>query len=545
VGDSADANGAPAGGAQASALPGHLDGASNVADLVRAAARSRGDHTALIGGHGSTSWAELDAGVDRMASALRAHGLASGDRIGIVLGNVVEFAITYYGALRAGLVVVPVNPAYTAREMSHLLGDSGARLAVVAGPYRATLVDARASCPALETVVGVGGPPASGVLPFADLLAGAPGGPVETSGSGEDLAVLLYTSGTTGAPKGAMLTHRALLADARNVGSIEPPVVAADDVVLLILPLFHVYGLNSGLGMVAASGATGVLVERFDPSQTLEIMMRRGVSVVLGAPPVYVAWSMLAQVSDAFAGLRLAVSGAAPLAPEVVRRLLDLTGRYVFEGYGLTEAAPTVTSTLMSEVPKPGSVGRPVPGVEVRLVDSNGAVVEADDPGEIEIRGDNLFSGYWPDGHDGPDEEGWWRTADLAIERDGGDLQLVDRRPELILVSGFNVYPREVEDVLLTHPDISEAAVFGIPHPYTGDAVKALIVLREGAALSVDDVIAFASRSLARFKTPTAVEFVPALPHTSVGPMGKVAKARLREMGLPDPDEDSAPASDG
>jgi long-chain acyl-CoA synthetase len=545
VGDSADANGAPAGEAQPSTLPGSLDGARNVADLVRAAARSRGDHAALIGGHGSTSWAELDAHVDRMASALRDHGLAPGDRIGIVLGNVVEFAITYYGALRAGLVVVPVNPAYTAREMSHLLGDSGARLAVVAGPYRATLLDARASCPALETVVGVGGLPASDVLPFAELLAGAPGGPVETSGSGEDLAVLLYTSGTTGAPKGAMLTHRALLADARNVGSIEPPVVAADDVVLLILPLFHVYGLNSGLGMVAASGATGVLVERFDPSQTLEIMMRRGVSVVLGAPPVYVAWSMLPQVSDAFAGLRLAVSGAAPLAPEVVRRLLDLTGRYVFEGYGLTEAAPTVTSTLMSEVPKPGSVGRPVPGVQVRLVDSNGAVVEADDPGEIEIRGDNLFSGYWPDGHDGPDEEGWWRTADLAIERDGGDLQLVDRRPELILVSGFNVYPREVEDVLLTHPDISETAVFGIPHPYTGDAVKALIVLREGAALSVDDVIAFASRSLARFKTPTAVEFVPALPHTSVGPMGKVAKARLREMGLPDPDEDSSSSSAG
>jgi long-chain acyl-CoA synthetase len=534
--------------ADASSVAGRTVGTEgNVADLVRAAAASRGEHAALIGGHGNTSWAELDADVDRMASALRGAGLAAGDRVAVVLGNVVEFAITYYGALRAGLVIVPVNPAYTAREMTHLLVDSGARLAVVAGPYLATLLEARPSAPALETVVGVGGAPASGVLAFPDFLGAVAGtdGPVEAASSGEDLAVLLYTSGTTGAPKGAMLTHRALLADVRNVGSIEPPVVGADDVVLLILPLFHVYGLNTGLGMVAASGATGVLVERFDPSQTLEIMMRRGVSVVLGAPPVYVAWSMLPQVSDAFAGLRLAVSGAAPLAPEVVRRLLDLTGRYIFEGYGLTEAAPTVTSTLMSEVPKPGSVGRPVPGVQVRLVDSTGAIVEADDPGEIEIRGDNLFSGYWPDGHDGPGEDGWWRTADLAIERDGGDLQLVDRRPELILVSGFNVYPREVEDVLVTHPDIAEAAVYGIPHPYTGDAVKALIVLRDGAALSVDDVISFASRSLARFKTPTAVEFVPALPHTSAGPMGKVAKARLREMGLPDPDEDPSPGSGG
>ncbi|HEX4016605.1 MAG TPA: AMP-binding protein [Frankiaceae bacterium] len=510
------------------------DQASNVADLVRSAARGRGEHAALVGAHRSTSWADLDGDVDRMATALRGMGLVMGDRIAVVLGNVVEFAVTYYGALRAGLVVVPVNPAYTAREMAHLLSDSGARLAVVAGPYLATLQEARQSAPALETVVAVGREAADGVLKFAEVLAEAAPGAAASAGAGEDLAVLLYTSGTTGTPKGAMLTHRALLADLRHVGSIAPPVVSSDDVVLLVLPLFHVFGLNSGLGMVAAAGATGVLVERFDPSQTLEVVMRRGVSVVLGAPPVFVAWSMLPQVSDAFAGLRLAVSGAAPLAPDVVRRLLDLTGRYVFEGYGLTEAAPTVTSTLMSEVPKPGSVGRPVPGVEVRLLDSSGAEVDADDPGEIAIRGANLFSGYWPDGHDGPDAEGWWRTADLAIERDGGDLQLVDRRPELILVSGFNVYPREVEDVLLTHPDIVEAAVFGIPHPYTGDAVKALIVLRPGAVLSVDDVIAHAGRSLARFKSPTAVEFVPALPHTSVGPMGKVAKARLREMGLHD-----------
>jgi long-chain acyl-CoA synthetase len=187
----------------------------------------------------------------------------------------------------------------------------------------------------------------------------------------------------------------------------------------------------------------------------------------------------------------------------------------------------------MSEVPKPGSVGRPIPGVEVRLVDSEGATVDADDPGEIEVRGANLFSGYWPDGRDGPDEQGWWRTSDLAIALDSGDLQLVDRRPELILVSGFNVYPREVEDVLRSHPDIEEAAVVGIPHPYTGEAVKALIVVRPGAVLSVEDVMAHAARSLARFKSPSAIEFVAELPHTSAGPMGKVARARLREPGLP------------
>ena len=508
---------------------------ANLADLVRAAASARGDAPALVGDHGITSWNELDADVDRLGVALRGLGLEPGDRVAIVLGNVVEFAIAYFGTLRSGLVVVPINPSYTAPEMVHLLSDSGARLVIAARSYLPVVFEARASAPAVEFVVAVGGndEPLADTIDLTALLEQGSGA-IEEAGGGEDLAVLLYTSGTTGTPKGAMLSHRALLSDLRQVGEIAPPVVSADDVVLLVLPLFHVFGLNSGLGMVASAGATGVLVERFDPSQTLEEIIRRGVSVVLGAPPVYVAWSLLERVSEAFAGLRLAVSGAAPLAPEVVRRLLDLTGRYIFEGYGLTEAAPTVTSTLMSEVPRPGSVGQPVPGVQVRLVDSDGVQVDRDDPGEISIRGANLFSGYWPDGHDGPDEAGWWRTADLAIELDGGDFQLVDRRPELILVSGFNVYPREVEDVLLTHPDIEEVAVLGIPHPYTGEAVKALIVVRQGAVLSVQDVLAHAAKSLARFKSPTAVEFVSELPHTSAGPMGKVAKARLRESGIAD-----------
>jgi long-chain acyl-CoA synthetase len=504
----------------------------NLADLVSSAAAARGDRPALIGSHGVTSWTELNSAVDRTAHAFQGLGLEPGDRVAIVMANVVEFAFAYYGALRAGLVVVPVNPAYTAREVSHLLSDSGARVAVVGRVHLGVVAQTRGSAPALEVVVTTGTAPAQGALLLGQLLEQASAEPTAAIGGDEDLAVLLYTSGTTGTPKGAMLSHRALLADLRQVGEITPPVVAQDDVVLLMLPLYHVFGLNSGLGMVAAAGAAGVLVERFDPTQTLEEIVRQGVSVVLGAPPVYVAWSLLEQISESFAGVRLAVSGAAPLAPEVVRRILDLTGRYVFEGYGLTEASPTVTSTLMSEVPKAGSVGRPVPGVEVRLVDAEGETVDADDPGEIEVRGANLFSGYWPDGRDGPGEDGWWRTSDLAIALDSGDLQLVDRRLELILVSGFNVYPREVEDVLLSHPDIEEAAVVGIPHPYTGEAVKAFVVVRPGAVLDVEDVTTFAARSLARFKCPSAVEFVTELPHTSSGPMGKVARARLRQSGL-------------
>jgi long-chain acyl-CoA synthetase len=244
---------------------------------------------------------------------------------------------------------------------------------------------------------------------------------------------------------------------------------------------------------------------------------------------MYVAWSMLPDVGDAFSSVRLALSGAAPLPSAVLHRVLDVTGHHVFEGYGLTETAPVLTTTLMSEVPKASSIGRPVPGVELRLLDLDGHEVEEDDdPGEIVVRGANLFSGYWPDGADGPDEDGWWGTGDVAVLDEDGDLHLVDRRQELVLVRGFNVYPREVEEVIATHPEVAEVAVLGIPHPYTGQTVKALVVRTPGSSLTADAVIAHASASLARFKCPTVVEMVTELPHTATG---KVSKGRLREQG--------------
>jgi len=234
---------------------------------------------------------------------------------------------------------------------------------------------------------------------------------------------------------------------------------------------------------------------------------------------------MLPGLGDALASLRLAVSGAAPLPPAVLSAILDSTGHHVYEGYGLTETAPVLTTTLCSEVAKPGSIGRPIPGVELRLLDG-GEEVDDDDPGEIVVRGANLFSGYWPDGVGGPDSNGWFATGDVAYADEDGDLFLVDRVRELILVSGFNVYPREVEDVLVAHPDIDEAAVIGVPHPYTGETVRALVVLRAGAQLSADDVIDWSARKLARFKCPTSVEFLDELPHSTTG---KVAKGRLRD----------------
>jgi long-chain acyl-CoA synthetase len=485
--------------------------AHNLSDLVREASTAAPDKPALLF-HGETvSWAELDARVSAAARGLQALGARPGDRVGVHLGNTPDFAVAYFGALRAGCVALPINTGYTADELGHVISDSGTSI-VVTGVSTASLVKA-------PTVV------VTASSEWRQLLSDRTA--LEAQGGGEDLAVLLYTSGTSGRPKGAMLTHRALLANIEQTARISPPVMADDDVVLLVLPLFHVFGLNAALGSVARHRATGVLTERFDPIETLELVRRHGVTNVIGAPPMYVAWSMLPDVGDAFSSVRLAVSGAAPLPPNVLHRVLDVTGHHVFEGYGLTETAPVLTTTLMSEVAKPGSIGRPVPGVELRLVDERGAPVEEGDPGEIVVRGANLFSGYWPDGNGGPDADGWFATGDVAVLDDDGDLHLVDRRRELILVSGFNVYPREVEEVIATLEGVEEVAVLGISHPYTGESVKALVVRSRGSALTADDVIAHCARSLARFKCPTTVSFVAELPHSATG---KVSKGRLREL---------------
>jgi long-chain acyl-CoA synthetase len=319
--------------------------------------------------------------------------------------------------------------------------------------------------------------------------------------------------------------------------------VREDDRVLLVLPLFHVYGLNAGFGLVAATGACVVLQESFDPRAALALMAAEQVTAVPGAPPMYQAWLAVADAdgSDAdlrraFAAVRVASSGAAPLPEEVWTALRERAAVTVWEGYGLTEASPVVTSTLATGRRKPACIGGPLPGVEVELRDTAEAAVTRDPesagdqgPGEIVVRGPNLFSGYWPDGADGPDAQGWLGTGDLAYRDDDGDLHLVDRRSDLVLVSGFNVYPAEVERVLGTHPAVAESAVIGVPDPRTGAAVRAIVVLAPGEKVTADELIEHAAASLARYKVPTSVHFLPALPHSLAG---KVSRARLRELGL-------------
>jgi long-chain acyl-CoA synthetase len=496
-------------------------------DPVRTSAQQRPDAPALIAGETVVTWAELDERVSAAAGRLAA-GSAPGDRVALVLGNTVDFAVAYFAVLRAGLVAVPLNPGYTADELTFALTDSGATRVV-----------------AEDAVLGrlrLSGPVA---VPPDALLSGEPGAP-HPAGA-DDLAVLLYTSGTSGRPKGAMLTHGALAANHDQLALIEPPVLDATDVVLLAIPFFHAYGLNTGLGAIAHYGACGVLVDRFEPAAALDVIAKHQVTAVIGVPSMYAAWSREPTVRQALAAVRTAVCGAAPFDPVDAARFTAETGKTVLIGYGLTEAAPVLTTTAVSDREKTGSIGRPLPGVSLVLRTADGDVlwrdglvadVEEDaeldldlevsagtDPGEIVVRGANLFSGYWPDGRDGPDPDGWWGTGDIAYADADGDLVLVDRIGELILVNGFNVYPAEIERVLDAHPGVAEAAVIAIPDQLTGQAPYAYVVPALDPAPTPAELQVYCAAQLARFKLPAGIELVAELPHS---PIGKVRKGALR-----------------
>ena len=498
--------------------------------LVRTAARERPDAPAVVAGDSRLTWAQLDALVDRTAAGYAERGLRPGERVAVQLPNGIPWLRATLGAIRAGLVVVPVNTAYTDPELEHVLRDSGAAL-LVAGAER--------EGPAGVPVVA-GPPEADGPPPAHDDDPAA-------------VSFLAYTSGTTGRPRGAVLTAAALRANQQQCLAMDPPPVRSDDRVLLVLPLFHVYGLNAGFGLVAATGACAVLLPVFDPRATLEVMEREQVTAIPGAPPMYQAWLAVADAegSDArlrraTASVRIASSGAAPLPAETWTAMRDRAAVRVWEGYGLTEACPVVASTLATGRAKPACIGGPLPGVEVALREVGGEVGGERDgadagegPGEIWVRGPNLFAGFWPDGADGPDGDGWLGTGDLAYRDADDDLHLVDRRSDLVLVSGFNVYPAEVERVLDAHPGVDESAVIGVPDARTGQAVRAVVVLAPGASATYEELRDHAAESLARYKVPTSVHFLGSLPHSLTG---KVSRARLRELGLTRADDEPAAA---
>ena len=517
---------------------------ANVADLVRVHAAARPDRIALVEGLETSrtcTWAELDDLVERCAGGLAALGLLAGQRVTICLDTGIDFVTAYLAVLRAGLVAVPANPRSATGELVRQLVDSGSRL-VIADDSTVDTVRAAVSGvaealpdpePARRTAAGAPGvvvtgvPAEAGERDFADLL-DAGRSSVVTPPDRERLAALLYTSGTSGAPRGAMLTHRALLANLQQVAAIEPPVMRDDDVVLGLLPLFHVYGLNAVLGQVLNQGATIVLLNSFEPVGTLAAVRALGMTNLPLAPPVLTSWVAQPDLAEQLSGVRMVVSGAAPLDQEQVDGFEVASGIRVQQGYGLTEAAPVVTSTLTGPGGRSpaGSVGGPLPGVEIDLRDAAGATVVDHDPGQVWIRGDNLFSGYWPDGVDAPGPDGWYATGDIGVIGDEGELVLVDRLGDLVIVSGFNVYPAEVEDVIIGVPGVVEVAVIGMQDELTGEAVIAYVVAQPVDEPSLrEDIRRRCEASLARFKWPREVVLVDELPHSA---NGKIAKGRLR-----------------
>jgi long-chain acyl-CoA synthetase len=512
---------------------------ANVADLLSRARASRPAGLAVVGVDDGrrVTWAELDELASRIAAGLERQGLVAGNRVVIATGNRIEFVALYFAVLRARLVAVPVNPRSATGELVRVVTDSGARLvvadavtldaarSVVAGVAGAVGSDASAIVP---RVVALDHPPQDGETSYDDLAATEPD-VLPVSVDPEALAVLLYTSGASGLPRAAMLTHRALLANVEQVARIRPAMVTGDDVVYGVLPLFHVYGLNAVLGQVVRQTATLVLADGFDPATSLRHIADHAATVVPIAPPVLAHWRRLPDLAASLSGVRMLLSGSAPLAPDLVDEFTAATGVEVHQGYGLTEAGPVVTSTIGGRGVKRGSVGVPIPGVHVRLVDEAGeAAVPGDDPGEIQVSGDNLFSGYWPDGEDAP-VEGWFPTGDVGYLDADGDLFLVDRVTELVVVSGFNVYPSEVEEALAEADGVREVAVIGVPDEETGEAVVAYVRAEDAYADRRDDLLASVQLAcearLARFKWPREVEVVDELPRTVTG---KVAKGRMR-----------------
>jgi long-chain acyl-CoA synthetase len=491
----------------------------SLADNLITAARRHPDRPALRLDGTAITYAELDEATARVAGLLLARGLEPGDRVGVMLPNVPEFAIAYYGVLRAGGVVVPMNVLLKQREVAFYLGDAAARL-IFAWHAMADEAIAGAGQVGAECLV---------VEPseFAELLADAdPTGEIADRVA-DDTAVILYTSGTTGKPKGAELTHANLSVNAdvsRLLFSLAP-----EDVVLGALPLFHAFGQTCGLNTAVAAGASLALIPRFDAGHALEVIERYGVTVFEGVPTMYAALLHHPE-RDRFdvSTLRMCVSGGAALAVELLREFERTFGCVILEGYGLSETSPVACFNHPDRERMPGSIGTPVEGVEMKLVDLHRRDSAPGEVGEIAIRGHNVMKGYWnrPDATaEAIDADGWFYSGDMARLDAEGRYFIVDRKKELIIRGGYNVYPREIEEVLFEHPAVREAAVIGVPHADLGEEVGAAVALRAGMQATESEIREFVKTNVAAYKYPRQVWFVDELPK---GPTGKVLKREIQ-----------------
>jgi len=503
---------------------------TNLSLSLREAAQMYPDRPALRLDATTLTYAQLDDLSARVAGWLRERGLQPGNAVGIMLPNVPQFPVFYYGVLRAGGAIVPMNPLLKAREVAHYLGDSGASLVLA----WETFADEAAA--GAETA-GASAVTISGVS--LETVATWTLSPEVTPRADDDTAVILYTSGTTGTPKGAELTH----ANMRKNASVTATTLldlGPDDVVMGCLPLFHSFGQTCGLNAAVLSGACLTLIPRFSPAAALQVIERDRVTVFEGVPTMYVG--MLGEAGGSSAdntaadtsSLRLCVSGGAALPVEVLNGFEKAFDTVILEGYGLSETSPVATFNRRDRR-KAGSIGLPIEGVQLMLVtvDDDGAevlVTEAGGIGEIAIRGHNVMKGYRnrPEATADAMRDGWFRTGDLATVDEDGFYYIVDRKKDMVIRGGYNVYPREIEEVLYEHPAVLEAAVIGIPHPSLGEEVGAAVTLRPGAACTTQELRDYVKERVAAYKYPRHVWLTDGLPK---GPTGKLLK---REITIPD-----------
>ena len=502
---------------------------ANLSSVLERAVAGQPRHPAIRMDDLVLDYAELTEAAGRFTSLLSSLGVTAGDRIAVMLPNVPAFPIAFYGALRAGAVVVPMNPLLKSREIAFYLGDSGAK--VLLAWHAAAGEAAKGAAAAGARMVVVDEPDARSLL--ADLFA------LHTAAerADDDDAVILYTSGTTGQPKGAQLTHANLR---RNAELTASTLIKAgpDDVIMGCLPLFHVFGLTCGLNATIAGGGTLTLLPRFAPGRALEIISRDRVTVFEGVPTMYAAMLHHPGSADAdVSSLRTCVSGGSALPVEILHGFEKTFGCMILEGYGLSETSPVASFNHPDADRKPGSIGTPVAGVQMRLAGPDGADCPAGEIGEIAIRGHNVMKGYWgkPEATAEAIPDGWFRTGDLARVDEDGYFFIVDRKKELIIRGGYNVYPREIEEVLYEHPAVAEAAVVGIAHDELGEEVGAAVTLKPGATATADELQAFVKERVAAYKYPRQVWLVAELPK---GPTGKILRRAVQRPGQDPPAQD-------
>jgi long-chain acyl-CoA synthetase len=493
---------------------------TNLSSLLEQAAAEHPGRVAVRMDDLVLSYAQLREAAARMNALFASTGLEPGDRVGLMLPNVPAFPIAFYGALAAGAVVVPMNPLLKSREVSYYLGDSGAKAVVawhaVAGEAAKGAADAGAQVVVAET------PDLSGLL---DEVSPVP----DSSGRADlDDALILYTSGTTGRPKGAELTHAGLV---RNATLTARTLLRSStgDVIMGCLPLFHVFGLTCALNASVATASELTLLPRFDPAKALDIIGRDRVTIFEGVPTMYAAMLHLPGADPAkTATLRVCVSGGAALPVEILRGFEEKFGCMILEGYGLSETSPVASFNHPDRVRKPGSIGTAVEGVEMRLVDDEGNTTPDGEVGEIAIRGHNVMKSYWnkpAETAEAMTADGWFRTGDLARVDDEGYYFIVDRKKDMIIRGGYNVYPREIEEVLHEHPAVAEVAVIGIPDATLGEEVAAAVALKPGASATPEELRSFARDRVAAYKYPRHIWLVDTLP---LGPTGKILRREVR-----------------